>query len=109
MANQVDLALPAATSDDCDRAYRTIDGVSSSYVGAVRRPGTSAEVCGEGRGGKGDRDGGLEDEVVDLVVGSSIWRGRSKAEDAYGAVVAGGSEVFVGGIECDALDVALML
>lgn len=51
----------------------------------------------------------FEGEIVALVVCAGVWLWRCEAIDAHGAIVAGGSKVLVGGVECDALDMTLVL
>ena len=78
-------------------------------MSTVWRPIAAAEVCGQRRGLKGRGDGVVQNEVVDLVLLSSVRRGGVEAVDFDGSVVAGGREVFVRGIEGYALDVALVV
>lgn len=76
---------------------------------AIRGPGASAEISCERRVYKWLYDGVLEDEVIDGVVGRIILGRRGESKDANGAIIAGGSKVFVGRIEGDALDVTGMI
>lgn len=50
----------------------------------------------------------LEHEVIHHIMRRGVRRGGCKAEDLDGAVVARGCEVFVRGVEGDALDVTLV-
>lgn len=109
MADQVDVAIPAATIDDSNRADWTVDCVGSSYVVAIGRPGASAEVCSQGRGDEGCDNGSFEHEIVDLIVRGGIRSGGGEAEDLDGAVIARSGKVLVRRVECDSLDMALMV
>lgn len=109
MADQVDVAVPATTVDDSNGADGTINSVSSSYVVAVGGPGASTEVCSQGRGDERRDNGGFEHEIVDLIVCGGIWSRGIEAEDLDGAVVARSSKVLVRRVECDSLDMALVV
>ena len=109
MTDQVDITVPATTIDDSNGADGTINCVGSSYVVAVGRPGTSAEVCSQGRGDERSDNSGFEHEIVDLIVCGGVWRGGGEAEDLDGAVVARSGKVLVRRVERDSLDMALMV
>lgn len=112
MADQTSLArlaIPGTAIQDGNRADRAVGGVRGRNMCAVGRPGAATKVCGEGRGEKRGGDCVLKDEVVDLVLLRCIWWWGIEPIDFDGAVVACSCEVLVRRIECNSLDMTLVV
>ena len=74
----------------------------------IRTPRAATKVCSKGARFERIRDGMFEHEIIHHIMRRRVRCWGCKAEDFYGTVVTRGCEVFVRGVEGDALDVTLV-